>query len=87
MKRMEELEEKERERQEEVDKKGHKDEDEQVKELEHDVEKRNQESMMDWTKGKFMQGKDAIGSLWGSKEEEGKDEKTTAQKKPEVKKA
>ncbi|KAF2470574.1 DUF726-domain-containing protein [Lindgomyces ingoldianus] len=68
MKAVEEMERKEREKKE---KKG-KSEDEEAKELEKEVDKRNQESVINWAMEKVK-----LGGIWGSGKEE---EKTKAEK-------
>jgi len=65
MKAMEEMEEKDRKEREDKDTKEGKGEEQQMKDLEKDVEKRNQASIMDWAKERLQFGKDALGSMWG----------------------
>ncbi|KAF2668144.1 DUF726-domain-containing protein [Microthyrium microscopicum] len=92
MKEMQEKEEKETKEQEDKDTKEGKGDDEQIKDLEKKVEKRNHEKVMDWATTKLQGGKDALGGWWGSKaeeEEEGKadataDAKTEAKTEPKV---
>jgi len=82
MKAMEELEEQERRAHEQMDSKEGKDDDEQLKELEKDVEKRNQESMMDWAMTQMKLGKGAIESLWSGKGDADHDKDKHTQDKP-----
>jgi hypothetical protein len=74
MKAVEEMEKKEREKNE----KGSKSEEDQKTDLEKDVEKRNEQSMLDWAMEKTR-----IGSIWGS----GQGEKSDAEKMAEKEKA
>jgi hypothetical protein len=75
MKAVEAMEKKEKERKEAGGKQ--RSEDEEKAELEKEVEKRNEESMMSWAMAKMQ-----IGSIWGS----GKEEKTEAEKMVELEK-
>lgn len=61
---VEEDEAKERKDKEEKDTNLHKDENAELQDLQHDVEKRNNDSMMDWAKSKLSLGKDTIGGFF-----------------------
>ncbi|KAF1949193.1 DUF726-domain-containing protein [Byssothecium circinans] len=76
MKAVAEMEKKEREKKEK-EKKGEKTEDQEREELEKEVEKRNQESTMDWVKEKMN-----MGTFWSG----GRKERTEAEKMVELEK-
>jgi pimeloyl-ACP methyl ester carboxylesterase len=80
---MEELEEKDRKERLEKDQKENKGEDEQIKDLEKDVEKRTHDSMMDWAKAKLQLGRDAVGALWGHSDDDD-DEKSDTKKETKI---
>jgi hypothetical protein len=68
MKALEEEEEKERVEREEKDKKAGKTQEDIVKDVEMDVDKRNKDSMMEWAKTKLAHGKGKFDDLWHGKE-------------------